>query len=137
MSVTGDDRAISKALAHHQVSGRDHAVGARHIFRHRMAFYLQSELFQQLGGTPGVSIAVAGRVVGRHLDELCQKGRLGRLTLTYEACNGVAGSVAHLLYSFGMQASHQLAAFALKLRKTLRKMRAPRSASSTVMVSAG
>ena len=64
-----------------------------------MAFNFESEPFQELGGALGVGVAIAGRVVGGHLDELCEKGRLGRLMLTKDACNGFPRSVAHWLYS--------------------------------------
>ena len=77
MRVERHDRAVAEPLAHDEVGAADHAVGAHQLVRDGMPLDREAQPFEQPGRRLGVGGAVAGRVVGRHLDQLGQKAGLG------------------------------------------------------------
>ena len=82
MRVHCDGRSTAaKALAHHEVGGADHARGLDLVVRHLVRLDRKSELLEQLARALAMGIAVAGRVVRRHLHQFGQKGLLLRTML--------------------------------------------------------
>ncbi|MCY1311809.1 hypothetical protein D9M70_621600 [compost metagenome] len=85
MGVHGDGRAArAELLAHDQVGGADHAGGLHLRVGHLVRLHREAQALQQFLGALAMGIAIAGRVVRRHLDQLGQEGFLLRAVLVDE-----------------------------------------------------
>jgi hypothetical protein len=66
----------AEVLPHDQIGGADHAVRLGQALGYGVPLHAQPETLEQCGRALGMTRAVAGRIVGRHFDQLGQQAHL-------------------------------------------------------------